>query len=151
LNINIKDFPDYFPPYYKKNWDGRSLKCTTVTLRDSKEKPIGVICFNVDVSFAQETNKLLDLFLKPKLKGENPIELHGSGCEEQVSLFIEQYLNDHKISLKHISKNQKQDLVQFLYQKGLFDFKNAAPFVAQELNISRATVYNYIKKIGASS
>jgi predicted transcriptional regulator YheO len=151
LNIKTKDFPDYFDPYYKKNWDGRALKCTTITLRESTAKAIGIICFNVDVSFAQESQRLLGLFLKPKQAGENPVELYGNECEEQVSLLITQYLNDKKLTLSRITNKQKQDLVHYLYQKGLFNFKNAAPSVAEQLNVSRATVYNYIKKIGAQS
>lgn len=145
LKVSTAKFPDYFAPYYKKNWDGRPLKCTSITIRNKKGAPLGLICLNVDTSFAHDTHKLLEMFLKTKLEAENPIELFGSQCEEQAIYFIEQYLTDKNLSLNHLNKKQKQELVQYLYHKGIFNFKNAAPFLAQYLNISRASVYNYIK------
>lgn len=148
LKVSTAKFPDYFAPYYKKNWDGRSLKCTSVTVRNKKGKPAGLICFNVDASFALDAHKLLEIFLKTKSEAENPVELFGSQCEEQTTFFIEQYLTDKNLSLNHLNKKQKQELVQHLYHKGIFNFKNAAPFIAQYLNISRASVYNYIKQLG---
>ena len=98
-------------------------------------------------SFAHAAHKLLEMFLKTKSEAENPAELFGSQCEEQTTYFIEQYLTDKNLSLKHLNKKQKQELVQHLYHKGIFNFKNAAPFIAQYLNISRASVYNYIKQL----
>lgn len=150
LHVSTNNFPDFFAPYYKKNWDGRSLKCTSVTVRNNKGKPIGLICINMDASFAQDAQKLLDMFLKTNADAGNPVELFGSQCEEQTTHFIEQYLKDKNLSLNHINKKQKQELVQHLYHKGVFNFKNAAPCIAQCLNISRASVYNYIKKLGES-
>ena len=51
LEVDVHDFPDYFAPYYKENWDGRPLKSTSITLRNKKGKAVGLICINVDTSF----------------------------------------------------------------------------------------------------
>lgn len=148
LKVNTQDFPDYFSPYYKKNWDGRTLKCTSITLRDEKGKPGFLICFNVDASLMLDTHQLLGQFLQIKDEAENPIEIFGSQCEEQATAIIQKYLAAKNLSLAHLNRDQKRDLVQHLYEKGIFNFKNAAPFVALHLNISRASVYNYIKLLG---
>lgn len=144
LKVDTQDFPDYFPSYYKKNWDGRSLKCTSITIRDKKDKAVGLICFNVDTSFAQDAHQLLERFLQAKDKAENPVEIFGSQCEEQAISLIQCYLEEKQLSLNHLNRNQKRELVRHLYLKGIFNFKNAAPFIAQYLNISRASVYNYL-------
>jgi len=148
LKVNTEDFPDYFTPYYKQNWDGRSLKCTSITMRNKKGKPIGLICLNIDTSYFQEGFQLLKTFLKVKEEAENPIEIFGSQCEEQAKGVIDQFLDERDLSLKHLNRNQKRELVQQLYQKGIFNFKNAVPYIAKKLNITRASVYNYIKSIG---
>lgn len=148
LKINTKEFPNYFAPYYKKNWDGRMLKCTSITIRNEKKKPIGFICFNVDISFIQDTHKLLGIFLKTKDEADNPIEIFGSQCEEQATRIIQHYLDENHLSLNHLNRDQKRKLVQTLYHKGIFNFKSAAPFIAQYMNISRASIYNYIKQLG---
>lgn len=146
LQVEIKDFPDFFSPYYKQNWDGRSLKCTSITMRNKKGVPIGLICINADVSVFQDGCRLLQAFLKIKENAENPIEIFGSECEEQAENVIQQYLDEKHFSLNHLSRDQKKELVQRLYSKGVFNFKNAAPFVSKKLNTSRASVYNYIKQ-----
>jgi D-arginine utilization repressor len=147
LKVDIKDFPDYFSPYYKDNWDGRSLKCVSITMRGKKGDPVGLICINADVSVLGDCHKLLSSFLKIRDNAENPIEIFGSACEDQAESVIKHYLDEKRLSLTHLSRDQKKELVQLLYQKGIFNFKNAAPFIAQKLNTSRATVYNYIKGI----
>lgn len=148
LKVEIKDFPDFFTPYYKQNWDGRPLKCTSITLRDNKGRPIGLICINIDVSFFKDGYKLLEIFLKTKESASNPIEIFGSECELQAEKVIEQFTVEANVSLNHLNRNQKKELVQKLYKKGIFNFKNAPSFIAKKLNISRASIYNHIKQIG---
>ena len=77
LNVETKQFPDFFNPYYKKNWDGRDLKCTSITVRDDKKHPIALICINVDTSFFQEAQKVFNSFLSIEQDAENPVEMFG--------------------------------------------------------------------------
>ncbi len=147
LKVDTKDFPEYFAPYYKQNWDGRPLKCTSITLRDNKNRAVGLICLNMDASFIQDAHQILESFLKVKSEAENPIELFGARCEDQVAAIIQQYLEEKGLSLSFLTRDQKKEIVQELYRKGVFNYKSAAPFVAKKFNISRATVYNYIKQI----
>jgi predicted transcriptional regulator YheO len=145
LNINTDRFPDYFPPYYKTNWDGRKLKCISITIRDDKQKPIGLICFNLDVSLFHEIENKFSTLLQLKESGENPVELFGDDWQGQVHLQIDRYLKEHKLKLQRLTKVQRKELIHHLYAKGIFNFKNAAPFVADILGISRASIYNYLK------
>lgn len=149
LGIPVDQFPDHFTPYYKQNWDGRPLKCTSITIRDSEGRPIGLICINVDVSFFQDAQKLFQTFLNVHQEAANPIELFGGG-EEQILKMMEEYLNEHQLTVNHLTKNQKKEVIQHLYVKGAFYLKNAAPLLAKTLKISRASVYNYIKEIGGA-
>lgn len=148
LKVRIEDFPPYFTPYYKQNWDGRPLKCTSITIRDRKGKPIGLICLNVDVHFFQEGYQLLESFLNIKEEAENPIEIFGHQFESQATAMIQHYLEEKHLLLTRLNRDQKKELIQQLYKKGIFNFKNATPFIAKKLNTSRASIYNYIKQIG---
>lgn len=148
LKIKINDFPDAFSPYYKQNWDGRSLKCTSITMRNKKGKPIGLICINIDVAFFQDGFQLLKAFLQVHEEAENPIEIFGSQCEEQAEGITKQFLDEKHLSLHHLNRAQKKELVQHLYRKGIFNFKNAVPFIAKKLSTTRASIYNYIKEVG---
>ncbi len=146
FGIETKDFPDRFPPYIKENWDGRILKCTTVTIRDSKKRPTHLICINVDISFATQAEKILSAFLTTKREAENPIETYTVKSDEQMSELVDQYLNNEKLALSQLGRKEKKKLVWYLYEKGAFNLKNAANFVSNKLNLSRATIYNYLKE-----
>jgi predicted transcriptional regulator YheO len=146
LKIDLMQFPAYFPPYYKSNYDGRKLKCISITIRDVKNVPIGLICLNLDVSLFQDIEAKFSALLELEREAENPIELFGEDWQDQVHLHINRYLKEHEITLSQLSRNQKKNLIQYLYAKGIFNYKNAGPFVADILKISRASLYNYMRK-----
>jgi predicted transcriptional regulator YheO len=145
LNIQTRQFPDFFDPYYKVNWDGRPLKCTSVTIRDEHGKAIGLICINFDVSLFQHFQMQLGKWLAVAEGAENPIEMFSENWQKQLTELIENYLDTNQLVLDLLNRKQKKELVQYLYRKGGFHFKKAAPFVAQLLKISRASIYNYIQ------
>jgi predicted transcriptional regulator YheO len=147
LKVDIDQFPKYFPPYYKQNFDGRPLKCTSITLRNARGHPVGLICINVDVSFFQQGQELFQKFLSIHKEAENPIEIFGGSFEEKVSSMMKLYLEEHHLQLLRLKREQKKELVQYLYRKGVFHFKNAPSFLAKQLHTSRASIYNYIKEI----
>lgn len=145
FNVDLDRFPDYFPPYYKTNWDGRQLKCISITVRDKEKRPIGLICFNLDVSLFQDIENRFSALLQLKGVGESPVELFGEDWQGQVHLQIDRYLKEHQLLLQRLSRDERRDLIQHLYAKGVFNFKHAAPFVADILGISRASLYNNMK------
>lgn len=146
LKIDVDKFPDRFPPYIKENWDGRKLKCVSITIRDPSGGPVGLICFNVDLSYFEKTRQVVDLFLNVPQGAQNPEEIGLENSDQQISQLIQSYTMKTRTSVLHLSRIQKKDLVHFLYQKGAFNLKNATNLVAQSLNLSRATVYNYLKE-----
>ncbi|MBI3236636.1 MAG: PAS domain-containing protein [Chlamydiales bacterium] len=147
LKVRIQDLPDYFDPYYKQNWNGHPLKCTSITLRNARLEPVGLICINIDVNHFSQGYRLLEAFLKTKKESENPIEVFGGPFEGQISHFIQNFLEELQLPLHRLNRAQKKELVQFLYRKGVFNFKNATNFTSKKLNTSRASIYNYIKQI----
>ncbi len=145
LHIPTEKFPNYFKPYYKTNRDGKPLKCTSITIRDKKGLPSYVICINCDITFFREGQLLLDAFFKIHTEAENPVELFGSQFEKHADTVIQNYLTKKKLQLPQLRKEEKRALIKELYNKGLFNFKNTATYLAKKLGTSRATIYNYLK------
>jgi len=147
LGVEIKDFPDVFEPYYKTNWDGKKLKCTSVTIRDDSGYPIGLVCINFDTSvfegFSVQLQKLLALSGK---KGVNPVEQFSDNWQQQVSDYIDAYARKNNVAAHAMSTGQKADLVCDMYDHALFNYRDAAAYVAAQLHVSRATIYNYLKR-----
>lgn len=150
LEIDIKDFPDYFEPYYKTNWDGRELKCTSVTIRDDNGDPIGLICINFDTSVFGAMQTQLESFLKLKTGGLNPVEEFSVNWRKQVRTYTDEFLAKHSVTIQALTKQQKTLLVNELYDHGFFNYRDAATYIAQKLNVSRTTIYNYLKEAKAA-
>lgn len=137
-----KKLPDVFPIYGKTNWDGRKMRSVTATLRDKGGKPMGLLCINLDVSRWEDFRHLLDQWLG----GQNqPEVLFNEDWREKINVFVTDYLKREGCVLKNLSKSKKQELVRALHREGAFKAKNGAAYVADVLDLSRATVYNYLR------
>jgi D-arginine utilization repressor len=138
------EFPDIFPVYLKTNWDGRKIKSISATLRDQKGKAIGLLCINLDLSKWDELHHFLGSWLNNVTQSQ-PAELFKDDWREKINSYVSAYLSQEGTSLKLLNKTNKKALVLALHKEGAFKAKNAANYVADVLNLSRATIYNYLK------
>lgn len=145
LGVPVEKFPDFFLPYYKTNWDGRKLKCTSITIRNKEKKPIALICLNFDTSVFHDMQLNLADLLKVSPTAENPLELFKDNWQEKITIFIKQSAKVTYSQIKTLPLEEKKKIVQDLYQHGLFNYKQAALYIAKQLGVSRATVYSYLK------
>jgi Uncharacterized protein conserved in bacteria len=142
---NERAFPNVFPLYFKRNWDGRKMKCVSTTLRNQKGKPIGLLCINVDLSEWQQMEKVIQGWLGGVMHQE-PIDiLFKNDWKEKINVYVSDYLKKEGLILNTMSKDEKKKLIQMLHQEGAFEAKNAAAYVAEVLGVSRASVYNYLR------
>lgn len=133
--------------YFEKTRDGKILKSITVIIRNSRGKPIGLLCININLSitFIQMINNFVPKKSNSK-KGFLP-EYFGVSMEELIKKSLEEaILNiDKKEKISQINKNKL--IILELYKKGIFDIKGAIDLIAQEIGVSRYTVYNYLKEV----
>ncbi len=147
IGSHADEFPDVFEPYYKLNWDGRKFKCVSVTIHNNASKPIGLMCINFDTSALQNINYQLNQLLALATVGAlSPIEQYTEDWQQRVNDCITNYLKENQTTLQLVSKEQKKAAVNRLYNHGLFNYRKAASYICEQLNISRATVYNYLKE-----
>ena len=148
LGVEVKDFPDVFDPYYKTNWDGRKLKCTSVTVRDESGTPIALVCINFDTTVLQSMSLQLEGFLKLRnSQALNPVEQFAVDWRKQANDFIESYTTERNIAPTILTKKDKAEIVKRLYAHGLFNYRDAASHISNILGVSRTTVYNYLKEV----
>lgn len=134
---------DVFLPYFKTNWDGRKMKSVTAVLRNKLGKPLGLLCINLDISKWEEMHHFILDLIKPGV--EMPDFLFKNDWKEKINLYVSTYLKQHALRLESLDKAEKQRLLLALQKEGAFETKNAASYIADVLQISRATVYNYLK------
>lgn len=143
--------PDIFPVYTKINWDGRKMKSSTATIRDKKETPIALLCINLDISRWEEMRHFLDHWLETSNDQNQPPILFKDDWREKINLYVSDYLKRESVTLKMLNKEGKRALIRALYSEGAFKAKYAANYVAEVLDLSRATIYNYLRGMNENS
>lgn len=147
IGKNIDEFPDVFDPYYKDNWDGRKFKCVSVTIRDEAGKSVGLVCFNFDTSaFGDVSANIQQLLAIGNKTAQSPVEQYTEDWRQRVNDCINNFLKENHATLPALTTDQKRTAVNRLYNHGLFNYRKAAAYVAGQLHVSRATVYNYLKE-----
>ena len=70
-----------------------------------------------------------------------------SSVEDLVAQTIEKTVEEVNADRLVANNNKNRQIVTSLYEKGIFDIKDAINLVAERLDISRHTVYLYIRQI----
>lgn len=136
-------------PYSKCNYDGRKLKSMSVVLKNAQQEAVGLLCVNVDVSVFDHCQAMLSGFLNVGSCAEistESNELFKNDWYEKINTYIQDYCREHQLPITALSRAHKRSLVNALQSAGALDAKHATQYVANALNISRASVYNYLKQ-----
>lgn len=134
-------------PYEKLNWDGQKIRSVSSVLRDAAGTPIAVLCINLNISLFESAKQALDLFLAPGRLIPQPDALFRDDWQERINTFLNAWLRQRQLNLNRLTREHKRELVEALHAEGAFKGKSAANYVANVLNMGRATVYKHLKEI----
>ncbi|GAA0482724.1 MULTISPECIES: transcriptional regulator [Tatumella] len=130
--------------YFTRAKSGVLMKSVTIAIRNHSQRVIGLLCINMnlDVPFSQ----IMSTFMPPELHQVDSSVNFASSVDDLVAqtmeFTIEEVTNDRNVS--NNAKNRQ--IVLNLYEKGIFDIKDAINQVADRLEISKHTVYLYIRQ-----
>lgn len=131
--------------YFTRAKGGVLMKSITVAIRNGDNRVIGLLCINVnlDAPFSQ----VLQSFMPTQEAQEAASSVNfASDVEELVDQTVERTIEEINAD-KSVSNNTKnRQIVMALFDKGIFDIKDAINRVADRLNISKHTVYLYIRQ-----
>ncbi|MDR0278506.1 MAG: transcriptional regulator [Paucimonas sp.] len=136
-------------PYEKLNWDGQKIRSLSTVLRDAAGQPLAVLCINLNISLFENVKAALDLFLSPSKLIPQPDALFRDDWQERINTFLNSWLRQRQLSLNLLNRDHKRELVLALHAEGAFKGKSAANYVANVLNMGRATVYKHLKELKA--
>ena len=134
-------------PYEKLNWDGQKIRSVSSVLRDAAGTPIAVLCINLNISLFETAKQALDLFLFSSKLVPQPDALFRDDWQERINTFLHSWLRQRQLGLNLLTREHKRELVEALHAEGAFKGKSAANYVANVLNMGRATVYKHLKEI----
>lgn len=135
--------------YFTKNKKGEPLRSTTIPVRGEKNRIIGILCINfyLNTPFSEYIRNFI-----PATTGEadqsvsrqenfsaSSVEL----LEDMVEQIREEVIEDKEIT----SANRNKEIIQRLYQKGVYNMKDAVIRTAEMLGISKNTVYMHLRNM----
>jgi len=130
--------------YFTRAKSGVLMKSVTIAIRNREQRVIGLLCINMnlDVPFSQ----IIQTFIPPETQ-ENATSVNfASSVDDLVAQALEFTIEEVNAD-RGVSNNAKnRQIVLNLYEKGIFDIKDAINQVADRLNISKHTVYLYIRQ-----
>jgi len=133
--------PGFHGPFPKRGFDGRRMKYVTSVLRNDAGEALGLLCVNMDLAPFQAME---DTILKIMATDKDSSSLDASfedDWQERISGFVHEYLQDRRLTLSSLTRDERKNLVGALKEAGAFRAPNAAAFAASVLGVSRATVY----------
>ena len=131
--------------YSKLNFDGRLIKSISIPIKE-KNKMVALLCINFDITVFQELGELAHAILNKQIT-KKPEVLFKNDWQDRINQFIHNKLKETGVAFVALTNKDKKKIVQNLYEQGAFSEKNAADYIAKIMNMSRATIFNHLRKL----
>ncbi|GKU83048.1 transcriptional regulator [Niallia sp. NCCP-28] len=142
---SIKDMPGFTT----RSKDGKILKASISFIRNEKEKVIGCIGINFDItSILTATQVLHDLSMTSDIEGiEATPEMYAKDIGEVFQHIIRSTLDEMGIPIDKMKREDKVSFVKQLDEKGVFLINGAIDQISETLKVTKQTIYNYLDEI----
>ena len=146
-NAKYDDYK-YLTNYSGTSSNGKLLKSATYIIRNDKNKIVGMLCINMDVSKMQMMKNYLDKMISFDNENNEAISEKLSQSSQEMTLHtINSVVNDFGVSPDRMDQEEKIAVVSELNDKGVFLIKGSVIQVAEALRVSVATIYRYLGKL----
>jgi len=125
---------------------GRLMKSCTVFLRDEGGAAYGAFCVNFDITAFVGMSKVMMSFVATEERGD-VVETFSNDIEDTIHSIVADTLHELGQALPLNGRDEKIELIARLSEKGVFQVKKSVSILADQLGLSRATVYNYLREV----
>ncbi|WP_293729908.1 transcriptional regulator [uncultured Actinobacillus sp.] len=132
-------------PYFTRAKSNGLMKSVTIAIRNSSQRIIGLLCININLEVP--VSQFIQALMPTNDNNETSIVNFASSVEDLVIQTMEQTIEEVTSDRYVANNNKNRQIVISLFEKGIFDIKDAINLVAERLDISRHTVYLYIRQI----
>ena len=141
------EFPDTIINFASRNSRGQQLKSSSLAIRDDEGKIIGAFCLHFDISQFEQFHQFLEHLMSSNVPSFLGVNDFGAGQphNEEIQDEINDWLVKKGLYASKLTYKDKRAIVEYLYDRGCFKKKGAIPSVAQSLQLTRQSIYNYIE------
>ena len=137
--------------YRTKTKDGKILRSSSVFIRDDQKKIIGCLCINYDLTEYLMFNKIIDEFCNTvdpeNEKSKEEAETFTNDVDDVLEDIIRKAIDEVGKPVSMMRKEDKLMVVKIIEEKGGFLIKGAINQLANEISVSRYTIYNYLDEL----
>jgi predicted transcriptional regulator YheO len=134
--------------------DGRIFKSSTIFIRNDQQQVVGCLCVNYDITELLMAKNILGNFTalaeKEVSKHSSQAENFAKNVDEVLANLIEQAKAQVDKPIPFLTKEDKIKIIEYLEQRGAFTITKSVDLVAEDLKVSKYTIYNYLKEIKAA-
>lgn len=131
--------------YITQTKDGKTLRSSSVYIRNKEGKVIGSLCINLDISdfiLAENTIKTLTMN-----QGNTEVEeVFTQDVSELLEHLIHKCQQEIGKPVQYMNREDKKIAIKFLDEKGAFLITKAGKKICEFLDISKFTLYNYLEE-----
>ncbi|MGF1691226.1 helix-turn-helix transcriptional regulator [Photobacterium kagoshimensis] len=144
----LKSGADVSEPYFSKGPQGKLLRSVTTIIRNDIGTAIGLLCINSDMdapihsflgSMLPNSNSLEQPITSPETFAKCPDEM----LNDSIARIINATMENQTIP----TSKRNRVIVEQLFDNGVFSIKDAIIITARSLNVSRDTVYRYLREL----
>ena len=164
LEQAVKGFREHSLGYDTILSDGRRMRSSTMIIRDVAGNPVAALCINTDVSawmaIRQVAEQMVGSVVDSAAAGQSEsstapapsgraesAETFVRDVDELASYLIHQAIHDVGIPVSKMKKEHKLAVVRQLKSRGIFMLREAVEMIAESLEVTRFTIYNYLNEL----
>jgi predicted transcriptional regulator YheO len=130
--------------YPNNSIKGKKIKSTSIMIRDEAGEIVGCLCINIDLTLLSMASAILNEMVN--INEEKEEESFPQSVTELEKRIIDRAVEKIGKPIGLMEKNERMDFIRLLDEMGLFLIKGTIHNVAQLLNVSKFTIYNYLEK-----
>ncbi|KOY00720.1 hypothetical protein AM274_19250 [Pseudomonas nunensis] len=142
---------DVIGPYEKVGPNGRMLRSITMAARSDTGEIVALLCLNFDVTALAQVQKLLSGFAAGVKPQARPEALFSADWREKLNEIVEAISAEKCVRRSDFGRAEIMLALIEARAHGLLDVRNFVDYFGEYFEISRATVYNYLKAVQAAS
>ncbi|MGI5352456.1 helix-turn-helix transcriptional regulator [Streptomyces sp. CA-250714] len=135
----LQNYPNRFP-------DGRPAKSTSIGIRNSEGRYIAAVCLNLDVSVLSTLTRGLTELLRTEDHQPPVHETLRARTADELRTVTESFAAARGTTPRALTTTDRTTLIRTLKDQGFLELKGAVPTLTGLLGVSRATIYNTLRR-----
>ena len=130
--------------YFSTARNGHLLKSATTLIRNAQGRAVGMLCVNLDLDTPM--HRFAAAFVPAPEAGVDHVpEYFASNVADLLETTVDTVLREVEDDLSVPASQRNKKIVTTLFDKGVFEIKEAIHYVAARLKVTHHTVYMHIR------